>query len=42
MCGFPWQAGNQVGDYLYTPTIKGLWITDVPASPQIPVGAINK
>lgn len=41
LCGMMWHAGNQVGDYLYVPTLEGLWIADVPASPQIPEGEVS-
>jgi len=36
LCGMTWMAGRQVGDFLFIPTIEGLWIADVPSSSQAP------
>jgi len=39
--GMQWKVGQVKGDYLYVPTVEGLWIVDIPISSQVPEGPVT-
>ena len=39
--GMQWKVGYIRGDYLYVPTVEGLWVVDVPTTSQVPKGSLS-